>query len=117
MTNRTDKTTDFGKLLKELRNEQGLTQIRLAKAIGVSQGTIYFWENGINEPTAYYVVALADFFDVSADELLGRPAGFSSERSPSAAEEETAEILRLYRTLPGDKKKIALSLMKALRED
>ena len=55
--------------------------------------------------------------DIGDYDKLVRHTGFSSERSASAAEEETAEIVRLYRALPGDKKKIALSLMKALRED
>lgn len=117
MTNRTDKTTDFGKILKELRGEQGLTQVQLAKAIGVSQGTIYFWENGINEPTSFYVVALADFFNVSTDELLGHSAEYCAVHDTSTAEAETAEIVRLYSTLPNDKKKTALALLKALREN
>ena len=117
MTNRTDKTTDFGKILKELRGEQGLTQVQLAKAIGVSQGTIYFWANGINEPTSFYVVALADFFNVSTDELLGHSTGYSSEHNVSTAEAETSEIVRLYCSLPNDKRKIALALLNALREN
>lgn len=117
MTNRTNKTTDFGKILKELRGEQGLTQVQLAKAIGVSQGTIYFWENGINEPTSFYVVALADFFNVSTDELLGHSSEYCAVHDASTAEAETAEIVRLYSALPNDKKKTALALLKALREN
>ena len=59
----------FGKNLKELRTEKGYTQAELAKEIGVSQGAIYFWEKEINEPTAGYLVKLADIFGVSVDEL------------------------------------------------
>ena len=57
--------------LKELREERCLSQERLAKEIGVSHRAIGFWESGINEPKASYVVALAKYFKVSADYLLG----------------------------------------------
>ena len=58
--------------IKELRNESGLSQANLAKKIGVTQKAIDYWERGINEPKASYIIALCDFFGVSADYLLGR---------------------------------------------
>ncbi len=57
--------------LFELRTEAKISQQRLAKEIGVSQKAIDFWEKGINEPKASYVVKLALFFKVSTDYLLG----------------------------------------------
>ena len=61
----------FSKILKELRTERKITQPELAFAIGVSNGMISFWENGICEPTASNIIKLAHYFDVSADYLLG----------------------------------------------
>ncbi|MCI9031332.1 MAG: helix-turn-helix transcriptional regulator [Clostridia bacterium] len=61
----------FSETLKELRADSGISQAALAKAIGVTQKAIDFWEKDINEPKASYVVALAKFFDVSSDFLLG----------------------------------------------
>ena len=58
--------------IKELRQEKNLSQSLLAQKIGVSQKAIDYWERGINEPKATYIVRLADFFDVSTDYLLGR---------------------------------------------
>lgn len=58
--------------LKELRQENALSQSVLAQKIGVSQKAIDYWERGVNEPKATYIVKLADFFDVSADYILGR---------------------------------------------
>lgn len=58
--------------IKELRLEKGISQQALAKAIGVSQKAIDYWERGINEPKASYIVLLADYFCVSADYLLCR---------------------------------------------
>lgn len=62
----------LGDIIKELRKEKNISQSALAAQIGVSQKAIDYWERGINEPKASYVVKLADFFDVSADYLLGR---------------------------------------------
>ncbi len=55
----------------ELRQELGISQQELAKRVGVSQKAIDFWEKGINEPKASYIVSLAKTFNVSADFLLG----------------------------------------------
>ena len=62
----------IGVIIKELRTERGISQAALAREIGVSQKAIDYWERGINEPKASYIVALAEFFGVSSDELLGR---------------------------------------------
>lgn len=62
----------IGSLIKELRLERGLSQAELGKKIGVSQKAIDYWERGVNEPKASYIVSLCDFFLVSADYLLGR---------------------------------------------
>ena len=62
----------IGERIKELRGEKGLTQQALARDIGVSQKAVDYWERGINEPKASYIVKLADYFGVSADFLLCR---------------------------------------------
>ena len=62
----------IGERIKELRLEKGISQLTLGKAIGVSQKAVDYWERGVNEPKASYVVLLADYFGVTADFLLGR---------------------------------------------
>lgn len=64
--------TIFGKRLKELREERGVSQPALAKELGVSRAIVSFWENGLREPTLSNLVALADYFDESIDYLAGR---------------------------------------------
>ncbi len=61
----------FKDILKELRTERNLRQVELAKEIGVSKGVISLWENGLREPTMYSLILLAEFFNVSIDELVG----------------------------------------------
>ncbi len=63
---------DIGLRIKELRTERNLSQRALAKEIGVSQKAVGYWEQGKNEPKATYILALAEYFDVSADYLLGK---------------------------------------------
>lgn len=60
----------FAHNLKALRKEKKLSQPELAKAINVSKGMISFWENEIYEPTASNIIKIANFFNVSIDELL-----------------------------------------------
>lgn len=62
----------FGTKLKELRQERGIGQVELANAIHVSKGVISLWENDLREPVMSNLIALADFFDVSLDDLTGR---------------------------------------------
>ncbi len=59
------------KRIKELRCEREISQRALAKAIGASPKAINFWELGVNEPKASYIISLAKFFGVPTDYLLG----------------------------------------------
>ena len=61
----------FGKRLKELRKEKGLSQKALAQQLGCNQSMICFWENEVNEPTESMIRKTALFFEVSTDYLLG----------------------------------------------
>ena len=63
----------FAQRLKELRNdEKGLTQKKLAEIIHTTDDCIFFWEKGRSEPSIDDIIALANYFDVSIDYLLGR---------------------------------------------
>ncbi len=62
----------FGESLLELRRERRIGQVELAQAIGVSKGIVSLWEHGKREPTLSNLLALADFFQVSLDVLVGR---------------------------------------------
>lgn len=100
----------FSQILKELRTENGLSQAQLAKEIGVVQGTIYFWENGINEPTATYLVRLSKFFNVEIEELLGLQHLAQDNQSH-------LEILKIYNNLSPSKQKMALDILRTIAEN
>ena len=60
----------FGKKLKELRTEQGLSQRALGEQFGVCNQTVSFWESGSREPDLDHLLKIAKFFGVSVDYLL-----------------------------------------------
>ena len=60
----------IGEKIKELRIEYGFSQAMLAKQIGASQKAVDYWERGVNEPKASYVIALVRFFGISFDEFF-----------------------------------------------
>lgn len=60
----------LGDRIKELRFAQKLSQVDLAKKLGVSKQTISNWENGNIQPSIYTLVRIAKFYGVSTDYLL-----------------------------------------------
>lgn len=52
------------------RKRVGLTQIKLAEAVGAGIGTVAGWETGDHKPSAKFIPLLADVLNLSADEVL-----------------------------------------------
>ncbi len=61
----------FPERLKQLRKEKGMTQIDLAKALGVSSGTVAMWETGKRKPSFEMFDRLTEVFDRRIDYILG----------------------------------------------
>lgn len=68
-----------GKRLRNLRKEKGLTMKDLGKTFSLAESTISGYENETRKPDLETVDKFADFFEVSADYLMGR----SVSKSPS----------------------------------
>ena len=65
------KNNTFGKALKELRESNSLSQRKLGEDLGVCNQTVSFWESGQREPDLDMIVAIAKYFNISIDTLLG----------------------------------------------
>lgn len=63
---------NFGESLCALRKSRGITQIQLAQVLNYSDKAVSKWERGESVPDTYTICAIADFFCVSVDVLLGR---------------------------------------------
>lgn len=78
----------FATRLSEARKKNGLSQIELAKQIGVSQGTISAYEKGTGQkgsgPTVEKVARIAVALGVSVDWLCGIDAPVAAEIDPAA---------------------------------
>ena len=62
----------FSDNLKALRYERHITQQQLADALGLSSSTIGMYEKGEREPDFETSEAIADYFNVRLDDLVGR---------------------------------------------
>lgn len=60
----------IGEKIKQLRNAQDVTQEKLADYLNISYQAVSKWENGLALPDITLLPKLANFFGVSADELL-----------------------------------------------
>ena len=63
---------NYGKELKAHRESKNISQSELAKKIGVNQATISLWEDNKRTPTIDNCVAMAYFYEITLDELIGR---------------------------------------------
>ena len=62
----------FGEKLRYLRTEKNLSQIALAKELGVSKSVISLWELDGSDPTLSNLIKISDYFGVSIDFLAGK---------------------------------------------
>ena len=85
---------DFSRSLSLLRQEKGISQRMAAKELGISQALLSHYENGIREPGLAFVAKACDYYNVSADFLLGRTLSrdgttiFDVDTLPDASQEK-----------------------------
>lgn len=91
--------------LKELRAEKGISQQQLAKVLGISQQSVNKYENHKIEPDIATLVAIADYFAVSIDYLVGRvdPEDGTDPRLELSATESM--LIEGYRNLSATERK------------
>ena len=70
----------IGKQIKILRNRDGVTQDRLAEVLGVTSQAISKWENEIGYPDIEYIIPIANFFNVTIDQLFGHDRSESENK-------------------------------------
>ena len=63
---------DLCSVLEKLKSERNILQKDIAKGIGVSLRAYQRYEHGEREPSMSTLIALADYFGVSLDYLVGR---------------------------------------------
>ena len=99
-----------------------MTQVQLAEALGVSNGTVAMWEIGKREPNFETLNRLSDIFDKRIDYILGNSNDASSPRFTEEdieqlgrweVEDQFREIIMTYLSLDEYGKTAVESLIKA----
>lgn len=66
------KMVNIGKKLRELRKAEGLTQTQLAERLNISRVNYTRYETDVSRPDFETLLAIADFYEISLDELFER---------------------------------------------
>lgn len=80
-----------GKFIAERRKAKGLTQVKLAEKLNVSEKTISKWECGNGFPDTTLMLPLCDALEISANELLSGKL-LSNEEYKKSAEQNLVEL-------------------------
>jgi len=88
--------------IKQLRLENNLSQRALAAKINANQKTVNFWERGECEPSAAFIISLANVFECTTDYLLGREDDLGNVNVMRELSDDEREFLNLHSML--DKK-------------
>lgn len=94
------------KNLKALRTKKGLSQQKLADALGLSQQSIYKYETQWCEPDIDMLKTMADFFNTSVDYLIGHSEINRKYEAvtPYDLNEDEAALMDSYRSLTQSEK-------------
>lgn len=110
--------------LKEIRESRGITQRQAAIALNLSPTVYNRYENGLREPPNVIMLAMADYFGVSVDEILGRSTDQPADQDESWAIRERLRRDPEYRLLFSAAEKAtpehlraAAAMLKALEGD
>ncbi|MCC4467310.1 helix-turn-helix domain-containing protein [Limosilactobacillus reuteri] len=89
-----------GSKIHDLRKEKRVSQTELAKMVHVSQATVTAWETGKAEPSSSALNALANYFNVSTDYLLGRKELSKADRVHSMSVDEALGTIMSFEGKP-----------------
>ena len=92
-------SSGFSHTMSNLRKERGISQRKAAADLRISQALLSHYENGAREPGLEFVCRACDYYNVSADFLLGRTAEPGGGVDKARLQEVAAELRKLADTL------------------
>ena len=106
----------LGNKLYELRKQAGLSQEAFAEKLGVSRQAVSKWECGASLPDTDNLITIANLYNISLDELIGRPAPAKPDEAQDEDDKEDAEAEAYYSDdgTPADTKRKTLRILHAL---
>ena len=103
---------EFQANLRNLMDSRGLSGNALAAELGIPDATINRYLHGGRVPKLNNIIALAKYFGVSVDWLLGLTDNKYETWAP-----ETLEIAHLYSIAPPHERSIVEAVLKPFKED
>jgi DNA-binding XRE family transcriptional regulator len=104
--------TVFHDRLRQVHSKKGITQLELAKQLGVSSQTMSYIMNG-REPNFELLVKIAEYFDCTTDYLLGL-SKYKDEAEAAAAEGTKITVLEGFNGLSSDDEQAMLNIIETL---
>lgn len=98
--------------LKEIRKQNGTTQVSLAKFLGIDQTTYSGYETGKSNPDINTLIKIANYFNISLDYLCGRQN--KSLIFADSLSKNKKELINLIKDLDDDSTLIALGFVAKL---
>jgi len=99
--------------IKDIRRRNFLNQTQFANKIGVTQGTVSQWENGLTRPNSDQLRSISEAFNVSIDDLLrGEAASFPPSGAPKTPEARL--LAKGIDKMPEQQRKAIMNMMTGL---
>lgn len=103
---------DLSKRIKEERQKLNLKQSELAEKIGITVPAISNYEQGTREPKIGILIKLADEFNISLDQLVGRETTQQKSLSKiEVADLEEQKLLQMFREISSDDQQKVLAIV------
>lgn len=104
---------DIGQRIKSLREQKNLAQKELATILKIGNSTLSQYETGTRTPSDDMKIAIANYFGVSLDFLLGRNEKEPASISTDGLSERDIRLVKWFRSLPAEKQKAILTAQDA----
>ncbi len=103
----------LGTRIAELRKEQNITQVEMAKTLGVSQQTINSYEVGRRRVPVSALPTLARSLGVSLEELLGEDSAAAAAKKRGPAPKLLQQMERIQR-LPKAQQRLVMQMLEGV---
>ncbi len=100
--------------LQELRQEKGISQAELAKALGLTQQSYSRYEREVCELSYNALIKIARYFDVSIDYLLGNSTFYYPDNLQTALSDNEKKLLTEFRKLSPALQDVAINAVSVL---
>lgn len=101
---------DFSQKLKQLMDERKVTAYKVASDIHCSPTSVRNWLSGFSTPQPRTIMMLCNYFEISENELMGRPKKVQKNNPGTVVDAEAQKFYEVFRKLPDSMRSKLLEL-------